>query len=107
MDLGMIITIAALVLILAAGVLYVQPIRQAAKNKLGEDEYNSLMKWTETAVRWARQWMKTATGSEKKEEVMLYVIKKADELGLCVDEEDVDKMIEAVYDKVKKEPPLE
>lgn len=107
MDLGMIITIAALVLTLAAGFLYLQPIRETAKNKLGEDEYNSLMKWTETAVRWARQWMKTATGEEKKEEVMLFVLKKADKLGLAVDEEDIDKMIEAIYDKVKKEPPLE
>ena len=108
MDLGMIITIAALVVLtLAAGFLYLQPIRETAKNKLGEDKYNSLMKWTETAVRWARQWMKTATGSEKKEEVMLYVMKKAEKLGLYVDEEDIDKMIEAVYDKVKKEPTLE
>ena len=107
MDLGMIITIAALALTLAAGFLYLQPIRETAKNKLGEDEYNSLMKWTETAVRWARQWMKTATGEEKKEEVMLFVLKKADQLGLAVDEEDIDKMIEAIYDKVKKEPPLE
>lgn len=107
MDLGMIITIVALVLTLAAGFLYLKPIRETAKAQMSEEDYNSLMKWTEIAVRWARQWMKTATGEEKKEEVMLFVLKKADQLGLLVDEEDIDKVIEAVYDRIKKEPPLE
>lgn len=107
MDLGMIITIVALVLTLAAGFLYLNPIRETAKAQMSEEDYNSLMKWTEIAVRWARQWMKTATGEEKKEEVMLFVLKKADQLGLLVDEEDIDKVIEAVYDRIKKEPPLE
>ena len=107
MDLGMTITIMALILILAAGFLYLKPVREKAKAQLSKEDYDALLEWTEVAVRWARQWMKTATGEEKKEEVMLFVLKKADELGLAVDEEDIDKAIEAIYDMVKNEPPLE
>lgn len=101
MDLGMIITIVALILILAAGIIYLKPVREQAKASLGEEDYKTLMEVTEIAVRWARQWMQTATGEEKKEEVMIYVLKKADELGLVISEEDADKAIEAVYDRIK------
>ena len=114
MDLGMIITIAALVILVMAAVLYLAPIRELAQTKLSEDDYKTLLKLTEIAVRWARQWMKTATGEEKKAEVAGYLLRKAQALGLNVDEEDIDKVIEAVYDKIKNEkwedaaaPPLE
>ena len=112
--LGMIITITALVILVMAAVLWLAPIRELAQTKLSEDDYKTLLKLTEIAVRWARQWMKTATGEEKKAKVAGYLLRKAQALGLNVDEEDIDKVIEAVYDKIKNEkwedaavPPLE
>ncbi|MDD7533026.1 MAG: phage holin, LLH family, partial [Treponema sp.] len=58
---------------------------------------------TETAVRWAKQWLDTATGAEKKEEVLRYLEEKTSELGLNITADDIDKAIEAAYEKVKKE----
>ena len=114
MNLGLIITIIAFIVVILTGVLYLAPIRTLAAAKLNDEDYKTLQQLAETAVRWARQWMKTATGEEKKAEVAGYLLRKAEALGLNVDEEDIDKAIEAVYDKVKREnekeagqPPLE
>lgn len=101
MDLGMIITIAALVILVVAAVLYFAPVRALAQSQMSDDDFKTLMELAEVAVRWARQWMQTATGEEKKEEVAGYLLRKALDLGLEVDEEDIDKAIEAVYDRIK------
>jgi len=104
MDLGLIITLLAFAVIVAAAFfICIKPVREAVEEKTGAEDYLILLKLTETAVRWARQWMQTNTGDEKKEEVLRYLRKKIQALGLDVDEEDVDKTIEGVYDKVKRE----
>lgn len=73
------------------------------RGKLTLEQQETLEYWANIAVRWAKQWMQTATGEEKKEEVFRFVSEKAAALGLRVDEEDIDKAIEAVYEMVKKE----
>jgi hypothetical protein len=78
-------------------------VRQNLKSTTTDDEYQVLMQLAETGVRWARQWMQTATGEEKKTEVSGYLQEKAAALGLIVGEDDIDKAIEAVYDKIKQE----
>ena len=90
--------------VIAAGaVIYTAPARALAKRQLSEEEYKQLNDITETAVRWAKQWLDTATGEEKKEEVLRYLEEKTAELGLNITVEDIDKAIEAAYEKVKKE----
>lgn len=96
------------------GGVNINTIRALAQSWLRDDDFKTLMELAEVAVRWARQWMKTATGEEKKAKVAGYLLRKAQALGLNVDEEDIDKVIEAVYDKIKNEkwedaaaPPLE
>lgn len=98
-----IITVIALVIIAAGAVIYTAPARALAKRQLSEEEYKQLNDITETAVRWAKQWLDTATGEEKKEEVLRYLEEKTAELGLNITADDIDKAIEAAYEKVKKE----
>lgn len=100
----LIITVIALVVIAAGAVIYTAPARALAKRQLSEAEYKQLSDITETAVRWAKQWLDTASGAEKKEEVLRYLERKVSELGLNVSAEDMDKALEAAYEKVKKEP---
>ena len=57
----------------------------------------------ETAVRWAKQWLQTEEGAEKKRQVYEYVDRKLTEAKIDMTAEDIDKMIEAIYEKVKKE----
>ena len=98
-----IITVIALVVIAAGAVIYTAPARALAKRQLSEEEYKQLNDITDTAVRWAKQWLDTATGEEKKEEVLRYLEEKTAELALNITVEDIDKAIEAAYEKVKKE----
>ena len=98
-----ILTVIALIVIAAGAVIYTAPARALAKRQLSEEEYKQLNDITETAVRWAKQWLDTATGEEKKEEVLRYLEEKTAELGLNITVEDIDKAIEAAYEKVKKE----
>ena len=98
-----ILTVIALAVIAAGAVIYTAPARALAKRQLSEEEYKQLNDITETAVRWAKQWLDTATGEEKKEEVLRYLEEKTAELGLNITVEDIDKAIEAAYEKVKKE----
>lgn len=103
MDAGMIITGIALAVVVVAAIMVVPPVRTLIRQKTEAKDYELLMNLTETGVRWAKQWMQTSTGEEKKEEVFRFVSEKAAALGLRVDEEDIDKAIEAVYEMVKKE----
>ena len=99
----LIITVIALVVIAAGAVIYTAPARALAKRQLSEEEYKQLLDTADTAVRWAKQWLDTATGAEKKEEVLRYLEEKTSELGLNVSADDMDKALEAAYENVKKE----
>lgn len=99
----LIITVIALVVIAAGAVIYTAPARALAKRQLSEEEQKQLLDTADTAVRWAKQWLDTKTGAEKKEEVLRYLEEKTAELGLNVTADDMDKALEAAYEKVKKE----
>ena len=103
MNILAILTVIALVVIAAGAVIYTAHARALAKRQLSQEEYKQLSDITETAVRWAKQWLDTATGAEKKEEVLRYLEEKTSELGLNITADDIDKAIEAAYEKVKKE----
>ena len=99
----LIVTVIALVVMAAGAVICTAPARALAKRQLSEEEYRQLLDTADTAVRWAKQWLDTATGAEKKEEVLRYLEEKTSELGLNVSADDLDKALEAAYEKVKKE----
>lgn len=81
-------------------------LRKDIKNKLTASEQQTVEYWTEAAVRWAKQWLQSESGETKKEEVLSFVLKKTDELGIKINAEDLDKLIESIYQKVKSEDRL-
>ena len=73
-------------------------------SKLTKDQRDTLNYWVTVGVRWAKQWLQTASGEEKKEKVMQFVLRKVEELGLPYAEDDIDKAIEAIYESIKSAP---
>lgn len=88
--------------IIITGVL-VPFIRSMYKAKLTESQQKTVESIVETAVRWAKQWLQSEEGAEKKRQVYEYVDRKLTEAKIDMTAEDIDKMIEAIYEKVKKE----
>ena len=90
-------------IIMLALVTYVvvPAIKDWRSNKLDEKQRDQLTFWVETAVLWAKQWLQSKSGEEKKAEVMKFVMQKVEELNLPFSQDDVDKDIEAIYNSVK------
>ena len=82
----------------------VPAIKTWRDSKLTKDQRDTLNYWIVVGVRWAKQWLQTATGEEKKEKVMQFVLDKVEELGLPYTEDDIDKAIEAIYESIKSAP---
>lgn len=82
----------------------VPAIKTWRDSKLTKDQRDTLNYWVVVGVRWAKQWLQTATGEEKKEKVMQFVLEKVKELGLPYTKDDIDKAIEAVYESIKNAP---
>ena len=89
-------------LILAVLTYVITPaIKTWRETKLSKEQRETLDYWITVGVRWAKQWMQSATGEEKKEKVMEFVLAKCAELGLPYTQEDIDKAIEAIYESIK------
>lgn len=73
------------------------------KANVSQKNQETIEYWTETAVRWAKQWLQTEEGQVKKKAVKDYLEVKMEELNIELSLEDLDKIIEAVYERVKKE----
>lgn len=97
------ITILLLIMASVATILFATPMRNLLKKKTTKEEYDTLLALAEISVRWAKQWMQTAPGEEKKQEVYAYLLARCKALGLEFTEEDIDKAIEASYEAIKKE----
>ena len=86
--------------------VFVPCIRTLIKNEkatLDQKTQETIEYWVEIGVRWAKQWLQSETGEKKKEEVLNYVSTKLTELGISISEDDLDKLIECVYEQVKGE----
>lgn len=60
--------------------------------------------WTETAVRFAKQTFTPDQWREKKEAVTAFMLQiLRDKIHANINEEDLDKLIEGVYNRVKEE----
>lgn len=73
------------------------------KTKVSKETQSTIEHWAEIGVRWAKQWMQTEEGQEKKNAVLDFLEVKMEKLGIDVEYEELDKIIEAVYEKVKEE----
>ena len=79
----------------------VPAIKDLRATRLDEKQREELTFWVHTGVLWAKQWLQTSTGQQKKTQVFMYVKGKIKELGLPFTDEDIDKAIEACYSSVK------
>lgn len=79
----------------------VPAIKEWRSNKLTASQQEQLTFWVETGVLWAKQWLQSETGEQKKAQVTDWVRFKVKELGLPFSDEDIDKCIEAIYSTVK------
>lgn len=97
--------IIAICTVLITGVLVplIRAVWRQKKSEMTQEQQEAVQYWTEIGVRWAKQWLQTESGEKKKAEVMVYVSDKLMELGIKVSAADLDKIIEAVYERVKKE----
>lgn len=102
-NITLIITILLLAVVVIAAFMFATPVKDLLKKKTTKEEYETLLELAEISVRWAKQWMQTATGEEKKQEVYGYLIERCKALGLNFTAEDIDKAIEASYEAIKKE----
>ncbi len=99
--LGIVIKCVGVVAVALVTYVVVPAIRDWRNNKLTASQQSQLKFWVETGVLWAKQWLQSEPGEQKKAQVMDWVRFKVDELGLPFSDEDIDKCIEAVYSTVK------
>ena len=81
----------------------IKAIIRNEKASLSQKTQDTIEYWVETGVRWAKQWLQSESGEKKKEEVLAYTSNKLTELGIKVSKDDLDKLVESVYEQVKTE----
>ena len=74
-----------------------------AKSEMSKETQETILYWTEVSVRWAKQWLASEPGEKKKAEVLQFVCNKLQVLKINVSADELDKIIECVYEQVKKE----
>lgn len=75
--------------------------RAEAEALLSKEQQATIDYWVKVGVHWAKQYMWTEEGQAKKAAVMEYTSAKLQSLGINVSTEDLDKIIEAVYNQIQ------
>lgn len=102
-----IISLAALIItgvIIPVGKKYYEKLKAEIEANTTKEQRDSIDDLAEKLVRWAKQWLWTETGEEKKKQVMKKLVKGLDKLGIDVDYEYLNYVVESIYERVKKEP---
>lgn len=71
------------------------------KERIGNDKYNKLVEYTKYAVRCAEQIYTPEQWEEKKKYVSQYITEKANDMGIGLNEQDIDLLIEGVVNLIK------
>lgn len=71
------------------------------KERIGNDKYNKLVEYTKYAVRCAEQLYTPEQWEEKKKYVSQYITEKANDMGIGLNEQDIDLLIEGVVNLIK------
>ena len=99
--LDILLKVVGMLLIAFTTYVAVPAIKDWRTSRLNEKQREDLSFWVKTGVLWAKQWLQTSSGQQKKLEVFLFVKQKVKELNLPYSDEDIDKAIEAFYSTVK------
>ena len=95
------ITVIIKAVVAVISVLITSVVIPYIKVKIGENKYNEIKKYIEYAVRCAEQLYDKDQWQEKKAYVLAYILRKANELGIEMTEEDLNVLIEGVVNEVK------
>ena len=71
------------------------------KERIGNDKYNKLVEYTKYAVRCAEQIYTPEEWEKKKQYVSQYITEKANDMGIGLNEQDIDLLIEGVVNLIK------
>lgn len=71
------------------------------KERMGNDKYNKLVEYTKYAVRCAEQIYTPEEWEKKKQYVSQYITEKANDMGIGLNEQDIDLLIEGVVNLIK------
>ena len=72
------------------------------RQKIDEGKLDKLIEFTEIAVRYAEQVYTPDQWREKKQAVYEYILQKANDIGLGLDEKDINLLVEGIVNEVKK-----
>ena len=72
------------------------------RQKIDTEKMERFLEYIEIAVRGAEQLYTPAQWKEKKEAVYKYIVKKAEDMGMKINTEDIDLLIEGIVHEVKK-----
>ena len=95
------ITVIIKALVAVLSVLITSVVIPYIKGKIGENKYNEIKYYVEYAVRCAEQIYTPEQWQEKKAYVKEYIIRKANEFGIDMTEEDINVLIEGIVNEVK------
>lgn len=73
------------------------------KSRIDADKLDKIVEYTEIAVRCAEQIYTKEQWKEKKQYVYDYIIKKAADIDIKLDEHDIDVIIEGLVHELKKD----
>lgn len=71
------------------------------KERIGEAKYYKLVEYTKYAVRCAEQIYTPEEWEKKKQYVSQYITEKANDMGIGLNEQDIDLLIEGVVNLIK------
>lgn len=94
-------TVALKCLIMIITVVITSVVIPFVRSKIGEDKWNKLQDLADYAVRCAEQKYTPEQWQEKKHYVYGYILRKAEEYGMSLSEEDIDVLVEGVVNAVK------
>ena len=94
------VALRCLIMILATAITTV--LIPYIRSRISEEKWVKLQEYTQYAVRYAEQMYTPEEWQEKKTYVYHYVLQKADEMGIGLDEKDIDLLVEGVVNLIKK-----
>lgn len=94
------VALRCLIMILATAITTV--LIPYLRSKIGEEKWAKLQEYTIYAVRSAEQMYTPEQWELKKRYVYNYILMKAEDMGLPLNEQDIDTLVEGVVNLVKK-----
>jgi len=100
MDLGLIMMVVAIVVIIACLIILCPPVKYLLKSKTKAEDYKTILLIAQTGADWAEQWLWNEDNEVQRMEVLNYIARECDRLGLVVDVETMEKALEAACHKI-------